>query len=63
MKPRLYRILAECVEVGSRRGVNRSFKYTENPDIETIIKNVDDAIMSEICEWFDFEEINGAIDT
>lgn len=56
MKPNIYRIIAECVEVGSRRGVNRAFKYQDNPDIETITSNVDNAIMGEICEWFNFDD-------
>lgn len=56
MKPNLYRIVTECVEVGARRGVNRAFKYTDSPDMETIINNVDQAIMGELCEWFNFEE-------
>lgn len=56
MKPNIYRIVSECVEVGARRGVNRSFKYTDNPDMETIINNVDQSIMGELCEWFTFQE-------
>ena len=45
-----------CIENGASYGVMRAFKHTETPDIDTIVEQVEQAVMNEICEWFDFED-------
>jgi hypothetical protein len=38
-------------------GWNRAHKYDENPDPEAIRNAIEQAVLNEICEWFDFEEV------
>jgi hypothetical protein len=58
MKAREYNLIAQCVENGVMLGWNRAHKHDENPDSETICNAIEVAVLSEICEWFDFEDGN-----
>lgn len=56
MKPKMYSILNNAVEIGVNYGWNRAHKYTDTPEAETIKNEMMIAIMHEICEWFSFDE-------
>lgn len=55
MKPKYYTILSNAIEEGCRLGVTRAFKHTEDPSFELIEDEVSKAIMTAICEVFEFE--------
>jgi hypothetical protein len=46
----------DCVERGITMGINRSHKYNDNPSDEEIKSVLIDAVLLEICEYFDFKE-------
>jgi archaeosine-15-forming tRNA-guanine transglycosylase len=56
MKPKFRVILEQAIEEGVRCGYHRAFKHVENPTEGAIIEHVEDAVMSAIYEYFDFEE-------
>lgn len=56
MKPKFRVILEQAIEEGVRGGYHRAFKHVENPTEGAIIEHVEDAVMSAIYEYFDFEE-------
>lgn len=62
MKANEYRVLSDCVERGVNYGYRRAFKYVENPDEEAIKDAIENAVMSEICEYFGFAEDKGTGD-
>jgi hypothetical protein len=57
MKPKIIPILEICVEVGLMLGYNRAHKHQLDPSEEDVRRHQADAIMNEIFERFDFEEI------
>lgn len=54
MKPREYRLFAECLENGLRRGYRRAHKYCENPSEDQILESLQTNVMGEITEFFAF---------
>jgi hypothetical protein len=65
MKANEYIVLSECVERGVDYGWMRALKHLDMPkevmnwldQHETIIKgNIDTAVTSKICEYFNFDE-------
>ena len=56
MTPNHYKLLQRCVEEGLKLGYNRAYKHNECPEPEQIMEAQEQAIMGEICEWFDFED-------
>jgi archaeosine-15-forming tRNA-guanine transglycosylase len=56
MKPKFRVILEQAIEEGVRRGYSRAFKHVENPSEGAIIEHVEEAVMSAIYEYFDFED-------
>ena len=57
MKAKEYNLIVQCAENGVRTGWNRAHKHVDTPDDEAIQQSIEDAVMNEICEWFDFEDI------
>jgi hypothetical protein len=57
MKPKVRVLLEQCIENGIKRGYYRAHKHTINPSEEVICASIEDAVMGEIHEWFDFDEI------
>ena len=55
MKPRLRKIIEDCIENGVRRGYNRAHKHVENPGADDIITNIENAVMAEFYDYFIFE--------
>ena len=56
MKAKEYNLIAECVENGIMLGWNRAHKHTDNPEPGFIREQIEQAVLNEICEWFDFED-------
>lgn len=56
MNPDVYKILSMAVLDGVSIGVRRAFKHNESPSEEHIIDTVEREVMSQICEWFKFQE-------
>jgi archaeosine-15-forming tRNA-guanine transglycosylase len=56
MKPKFRVILEQAIEEGVRRGYHLAFKYVENPTEGAIIQHIEDAVMSQIYEYFTFDE-------
>ena len=54
MKPKDYMVLAMCVEQGINMGWARAHKHDPNPDEKRIKDCINEAVIAEICEWFDF---------
>ena len=54
MKPREYRLFAECLENGLRRGYRRAFKHTESPTEEQLLESLHTNVLGEVSEWFAF---------
>jgi hypothetical protein len=56
MKAKEYNLIIQCIEIGVMLGWNRARKHNENPDPETIRNEIEQAVLNEICEWFDFSD-------
>jgi hypothetical protein len=57
MKAKEYNLITQCVETGVMLGWNRAHKHDATPDPERIRDAIELAVLNEICEWFDFEEV------
>ena len=58
MKAKEYNLIAQCVETGVMLGWNRAHKHEENPEPQYIRDQIENAVMNEICQWFDFEDFD-----
>jgi hypothetical protein len=58
MKVKEYTVLMDCVERGITMGISRSHKYNDNPSDEEIKSVLVNAVMLEICEYFDFKAVD-----
>jgi len=56
--PKIYKLLEQCVEDGVMLGKNRAEKYEIDPSNPAYQEYIINAIMNEICEWFDFDTTN-----
>lgn len=56
MQVKEYPVLVDCVERGVASGMARAYKHTDNPLHDHINQQITDAVLSEICEYFNFEE-------
>ena len=57
MKAKEYLLLSKCVEDGIQYGINRAHKHTDAPTQEHLAREIENAVMNEICSWFEFEKI------
>jgi hypothetical protein len=55
MTPNSYKLIQRCVEDGIKLGINRAHKHIEKPTAEQLTNAIEQAVMHEIYEWFDFE--------
>jgi hypothetical protein len=55
MKAKEYDLLDRCVENGVALGYRRAHKHTEKPEEDDLFEQIRQAVMGEICEWFDFD--------
>ena len=56
MKAKTRVILEMAIEQGVRRGYSRAHKHVENPTEEAICETIEDCVMSQIYEYFTFDE-------
>ena len=56
MKPKVYPVLEMAVEDGVAYGVNRAYKYTDDPSRDEFIAQLTDSVMNSLCEWFDMSD-------
>ena len=56
MKPKTRVILEMAIEEGVRRGYALAHKHVENPSEGAIIERIEDAVISQIYEYFIFDE-------
>jgi hypothetical protein len=56
IKVRVYPALCRAVEEGVAYGWRRAHKYVDTPDEETIKERIVTAVLSEISEYFDFND-------
>jgi hypothetical protein len=56
MRPKFRVILEMAIEQGVKYGYSRAFKHNENPTEGAIIEHIEEAVMSSIYEYFDFED-------
>lgn len=56
MTPKFYPLLQRCVEEGVQRGYARAHKHGDLPPEHAVRAAIEDAVMLEINEWFDFPE-------
>lgn len=59
MKANEYRLLVRCIEDGVQYGWMRAHKHTDEPDEELIKEQITQAVINEICEWFEFPDLYG----
>lgn len=53
---RAYPVLCRAVEEGIAYGWNRAHKHTGTPGEELIKGEIEKAVITEICETFDFDD-------
>lgn len=56
MKVKTLVILEQAIEEGVRRGWHLAHKHVENPAPSAIMDRIDEAVMSQIYEYFSFED-------
>lgn len=60
MKANNYKVLSKCIEIGIDFGFMRYQKYTEfdlpDSEIDKIKQSMEEAIINEICEYFNFDQ-------
>lgn len=55
LKPNIYAILDECIQIGIEAGWNKAYKYSDKPTEEEIKIQIQHYIMLEISEKFKFD--------
>lgn len=55
MKPKLIPVLEMCIQNGISLGYNRAYKHLAEPSEDAIKEKIEQAIMSEIYEWFEVD--------
>ena len=58
MKPKFRVILNQAIEEGVLLGYRRAFKHNEDPSEEIICETIEECVMSQIYEYFTFDEEN-----
>ena len=59
MKAKVRVILEMAIEEGVRRGYSRAHKHNEDPSEEVICETIEECVMSQIYEYFDFSDTDG----
>ncbi|MFM2134458.1 MAG: hypothetical protein RL156_1739 [Bacteroidota bacterium] len=54
MKVNEYQVLRDCIEAGINRGWGKAHKHSATPTAEQIKRFIEEGIMFEICEYFNF---------
>jgi len=56
MQVKEYTVLTDCVERGVAFGMARAYKHTDTPTPEYIKRQIEDAVLVEISEYFNFKD-------
>lgn len=56
MKPKIIPLLEQCIDTGIQRGWSRAWKHDDDPPADLIQQRINEAIWSELHEWFDFDD-------
>jgi len=56
LRVRVYPVLVEAVEAGVAYGWHRAHKHDDHPAEASIKGAIEDAVLSEFCERFDFDD-------
>ena len=56
MQVKEYTVLTDCVERGVAYGMARAYKHSDTPLPEYINQQIADAVLLEICEYFNFDD-------
>jgi hypothetical protein len=56
MKVKTRVIIEQAIEEGVQRGWRLAHKYVETPEEHVIIEHINDAVMSQIYEYFTFDD-------
>jgi hypothetical protein len=56
MKPKSLKLLERCIEDGVASGLHRAYKRSDTVSREQIQQSIEDAILHEVHEWFDFDQ-------
>jgi len=56
MKPKIHVILSQAINEGVLHGYRRAFKHNEDPSEEVICETIEECVMSQIYEYFTFDE-------
>lgn len=63
MKAKEFEVLQRAVEEGVRYGIRRYNKYAKElvpaENVEMLAGHIDEAVLNTICEWFEFEPVEG----
>lgn len=55
LKLRVYEVVSRAVDEGISYGLNRAYKYADNPTREDFEERIRDAVMSALCDVVDFD--------
>lgn len=56
MYPKFYKVLETAIEEGVAHGVMRTFKHSEESDIEDMKNAISMSVMDSLNEWFQFDD-------
>ena len=56
MKAKTRVILEMAIEQGVARGYRRAYKHVDNPNEGSIMAHLEECVMEQIHEYFDFDE-------
>ena len=56
MKPKFRVILDQAISEGVKIGYRRAFKHNEEPSEEIICETIEECVMSQIYEYFTFDD-------
>jgi hypothetical protein len=56
MKANDYKVLIEAIERGVAYGHSRAYKHDDKPTDDIVKMCIEDAVITEILEWFDFDD-------
>jgi hypothetical protein len=57
MKPKFMQLLDKCIVDGVEFGHNQAYKHNPTPERHQINEAIVHAVMNEIHEWFDLDEV------
>lgn len=57
MKPKVLALLERCIDDGAAEGYRRAHKHITDPDEDALLGQITSCIMSQIFDYFDFEEL------